>query len=119
VLIAWIAVALGGARTARARGHEPVCRYTPEMAGALLAAYPHADLDGDGYLSRDEACDLQATLTSTSRAQQSADYAFDTSSPDPELATLLAEPLCCNCDELEVYSSPETASCQKVEGVER
>ena len=38
---------------------------------------------------------------------------------EAELATLLAEPLCCNCDGPEVYSSPETVSCQKVEGVAR
>jgi beta-lactamase regulating signal transducer with metallopeptidase domain len=118
VLAAWIVVALGGARTASARGQEPVCRYTPEMADALLAAYPEADVDGDGYLSRDEACELQAALTRTSRAP-AADYAFSASSPDPELATLLAEPLCCNCDGPEVISSPEVATCQNVEGVER
>ncbi|HEY5925832.1 MAG TPA: M56 family metallopeptidase [Kofleriaceae bacterium] len=110
VLVGWFFVALGGARTASARSQEPVCRYTPEMAQALFAAYPEADLDGDGQLSREEACDLQAELQNSSR-----------SSPDHEqpLATLLAEPLCCNCDEAEVYSSPETASCQTIEGVER
>ena len=110
VLIGWFFVALGGARTASARGQEPVCRYTPEMAHALFAAYPEADLDGDGQLSREEACDLQAELQNASRLSPQ---------PDEELATLLAEPLCCNCDEAEVYSSPETASCQTSEGVER
>src|SRR6185369_8780360 len=47
VLAAWFVVALGGARTAAARGREPVCRYTEEIAAALYAAYPQADLDGD------------------------------------------------------------------------
>jgi beta-lactamase regulating signal transducer with metallopeptidase domain len=108
VLVAWFVVALGGARTATARGHEPVCRYTPEMADALYAAYPEADVDGDGRLSRDEACDLKAGLQNSTRISPQA---------EAELATLLAEPLCCNCDGAEVYSSQETASCQKVEGV--
>ncbi|HEY5951111.1 MAG TPA: M56 family metallopeptidase, partial [Kofleriaceae bacterium] len=110
VLVAWCFAALGGARTASARGHEPVCRYTPEMAEALFAAYPEADLDGDGRLSREEACELQAELQSASRLAPK---------PEPQLATLLAEPLCCNCDGAEVYSSPETVTCQKVEGVDR
>ena len=110
VLVAWFVVALGGARTASARGHEPVCRYTPEMADALYAAYPEADVDGDGRLSRDEACDLKAGLQSSTRLSPVA---------EAELGTLLAEPLCCNCDGAEVYSNPETASCQKVEGVSR
>ena len=110
VLVAWMLVALGGARTAAARGHEEVCRYTPQMAEALYTAYPQADLDGDGQLSRDEACDLQAELANASRRSPE---------PEPEVATLLAEPLCCNCDEAEVYSSLETASCSKVEGADR
>ena len=118
VLVAWVALALGGARTASARGHAPVCVYTDEMAQALFAAYPEADVDGDGRLSRDEACDLQAELQNASR-MSSQPIGDEVSSSDPGLATLLAEPLCCNCDEAEVYSSPEAASCQKIEGVAR
>jgi beta-lactamase regulating signal transducer with metallopeptidase domain len=110
VLAGWFLVALGGARTANARGHEQVCRYTPELAEALLVAYPEADLDGDGRLSREEACDLQAELQNASRISPQA---------DAELQTLLAEPLCCNCDGPEVGSSPETATCQNTEGLER
>jgi beta-lactamase regulating signal transducer with metallopeptidase domain len=110
VLGAWFVVALGGARTAAARGHEPVCRYTEQMAEALYAAYPQADLDGDGRLSREEACDLQAELQNASRMSPQ---------PQPELATLLAEPLCCNCDGPEVYSAPAPTTCQNAEGVER
>jgi beta-lactamase regulating signal transducer with metallopeptidase domain len=103
VLAAWGIYALGGARAASARGHVEVCHYTTEMAQALYQAYPEADLDGDGRLSRDEACDLQAEL----RQEQ------------VEMTPILPEPLCCNCEEAEVYSSPETVSCHKVEGVER
>jgi hypothetical protein len=106
VLAGWLLVALGGARSASARGAEPACRYTPELAQQLYAAHPEADLDGDGTLSREEACDLQAQLQNA--PQRST---VDT--------TFLAEPLCCNCDEAEVYSRPETVSCQKSEGVER
>jgi hypothetical protein len=107
VLVAWLLVGLGGARSAAARGHVEVCHYTPELAIALFQAYPEADLDGDGQLSRDEACDLQAELHNATRLSPEA---------ESQLQTLLAEPLCCNCEEAEVYSSPETASCQKVEG---
>lgn len=110
VLAGWFVLALGGARSASARGQEQVCRYTPEMASALYAAYPHADLDGDGVLSREEACDLQAELQNASRLAPRA---------EEQLATFLAEPLCCNCDGPEVYSSPETVTCQKLEGVAR
>ena len=110
VLAAWFVLAIGGARSAEARTQEPVCRYTNELAIALFAAYPEADLDGDGRLSREEACDLQANLHSSSRQAPR---------PEPVLATFLVEPLCCNCEGAEVYSAPETVSCQKVEGVER
>lgn len=112
-LAAWIVVALGGARTAHAKPHADVCRYTPEFAEALYSAYPQADLDGDGVLSREEACDLQAELRREIEVSSSL-------SPEAEaqMDALLAEPLCCNCDGPEVYSSPQTASCQKTEGVE-
>jgi beta-lactamase regulating signal transducer with metallopeptidase domain len=105
VLAVWFVLALGGARTATARGNAEVCRYTPELAVALFAAYPEADLDGDGQLSRDEVCDLQAELQNASRLSAEA---------EARLATLLAEPLCCNCDGVEVYSGPETVSCEGV-----
>jgi len=106
VLAAWGLLALGGARSASARGHVEVCHYTTEMAEALFHAYPEADVDGDGRLSRDEACDL---LRNDAQLVQKT---------EPELSTLV-EPLCCNSKEAEVYSSPETASCQKVEGAPR
>lgn len=110
VLAAWFVLALGGARSASARGHVDACRYTPQLAEALIAAYPHADRDGDGQLSRDEACELQAELQNASRLSPES---------EGEHATLLAEPLCCNCSEAAFYSSPETATCKKAEGVER
>ncbi len=108
-LAAWIALALGGARRAEARGET--CKYTPQLAVALYAAHPEADLDGDGMLSRDEACELQAEL----RRQVEQNV----SRLDPEAEALLAEPLCCNCDQAGVYSSPEDASCHSVEGADR
>jgi hypothetical protein len=116
----WIVIALGGARTAAARGEHPVCKFSPQLAMALYQAHPEADLDGDGVLSRTEACDLQSELR---RAVQSAAAARSDSlrmnqesklDPDAEaeLKSLLEQPLCCNCDPGEAYSSPEVASCQ-------
>jgi beta-lactamase regulating signal transducer with metallopeptidase domain len=112
-LAGWMLLALGGARTAHAKPRAEVCRYTPEFAEALYSAYPQADLDGDGVLSREEACDLQAELRREIEVSSSR-------SPEAEaqLSSLLSEPLCCNCDGPEFYSSPETATCQKTEGVE-
>jgi len=103
-LIAWIAIALGGARTAAARG-DHVCKYTPELAEALRQAHPEADLDGDGVLSRGEACAFQAELRKRVEAPDRSD--------DPEStelqrfdASLLREPLCCNCSSGAEDSAP-------------
>ena len=108
-LAAWIAVALGGARTASAHG-TPTCKFTPQLAEALYQSHPEADLDGDGVLSRDEACELQAEL------RRQADE--PSSKLDPESEALLSEPLCCNCDRAEANSPPDTGSCHQVEGVD-
>ena len=106
VLLAFAVVSLGGARSAAAHG-RPACMYSPQMAQALYVSHPEADLDGDGTLSRDEACGLQAEL----RRQKEV-----LASPlDPEAETLLSEPLCCNCDEGGAYSTPANASCQNQE----
>jgi beta-lactamase regulating signal transducer with metallopeptidase domain len=112
-LVAWIAVALGGARTASARGEHPVCTYTPQLGLSLFQSYPEADLDGDGTLSREEACELQAQL------RRHVDELASHLDPEAEveLETLLSEPLCCNCDQAEANSSAEGASCQTAEGV--
>jgi beta-lactamase regulating signal transducer with metallopeptidase domain len=109
VLVAFAIVSLGGARSAAAHGHA-ACAYSTQLAQALYVSHPEADLDGDGTLSRDEACEFQAQL----RMQREA-----LSSPlDPEAESLLAEPLCCNCQEGGAYSTQENASCQN-EGVNR
>jgi beta-lactamase regulating signal transducer with metallopeptidase domain len=101
-LAAWVLLALGGARRASAQGHA-TCTYTPQLAAQLYVWHPEADLDGDGTLSKDEACELQAEL----RRQKE-----QLSSPlDPEAETLLSEPLCCNCDRGGAYSTPDNASC--------
>ncbi len=83
-LVAWAFVALGGARSAEARGVE-TCVYNIELAEQLRQAHPEADADNDGVLSHDEACELQAELRK------------DTSTIDEPTAAFLAEPLCCNC----------------------
>ena len=86
------------------------------MAAALYNMFPDADLDGDGFLSRDEACDLQAVLKQDPEERTSRLSAED----EAEIQTLFsAEPLCCNCTELDVHASPETVSCQKSEGADR
>jgi len=102
-LIAWIAVALGGARTAVARGDHPSCKYTPQLAEALRQAHPEADRDGDGVLSRDEACEFQAEL----RRRFEAPVATEpVSRLDLLDENLLTEPLCCNCDRGAENSAP-------------
>ncbi len=113
-LLAWIGVALGGARTAAARGESPqVCIYTSELAEALRRAHPEADADGDGVLSRSEACDFQAEVLRRSGEPEQV------STLDAASVELLAEPLCCNCDAAEGRSRAVTleASCQS-EGVD-
>jgi beta-lactamase regulating signal transducer with metallopeptidase domain len=107
-LALWGVLALGGARAASAHTDRVACHYTPELAQALLASHPEADLDGDGVLSRDEACELQAEL----RRQQPNSSHLDPAD-EAELATFLAEPLCCNSDRSGANSAPETASCRK------
>lgn len=113
-LAAWGAVALGGARTATARADHPVCRYTPALAAALRLAHPEADLDGDGVLSRDEACEFQAEL----RRRAGPEAAELVSGPPrlPSVAldeSLLTEPLCCNCDRGAGDSAPGTPWIEK------
>jgi hypothetical protein len=126
-LVAWIAVALGGSRAASARGDHTTCVYTPAFAEALRQAHPEADRDGDGTLSRDEACAFQAELRHRVE-QPGADLV---SRPDrPALGaldeTLLTQPLCCNCDRGAENSAPgapwieqRSDTCPSDEGVSR
>ena len=106
-LLAWIALALGGARTAAARG-DHVCKYTPELAEALRQVHPEADLDGDGVLSRGEACAFQAELRKRVDTPDRTDLVLHTESPELERfdASLLKEPLCCNCSSGAEDSAP-------------
>jgi beta-lactamase regulating signal transducer with metallopeptidase domain len=110
-ILGWTLVALGGARTAAARGETEVCEYTPQLAEALRQAHPEADLDGDGYLSKHEACELQAEHRRRVEASDQVSTLDDA----------LDEPLCCNCDPGDgSIPSPASldASCQRVEGVD-
>ena len=109
-LVAWALVALGGARTAAARGEHVTCVYSPARAEALRLAHPEADLDGDGVLSHGEACDFQAEL------RHRASEIEQVSPLDQTESELLAEPLCCNRDAAEGLSTP--AACP-FEGVDR
>jgi len=126
-LVAWIAVALGGARTAAARGEHATCKYTPAFAEALRQAHPEADRDGDGVLSRDEACAFQAELRHRIE-QPGADLVSrpDRAPLDALDETLLTQPLCCNCDRGAEDSAPgapwivqRSDTCQSSEGVSR
>lgn len=106
-LIAWVALALGGARRASAHAHEEACHYTPELAHALIDVYPQADLDGDGWLSRTEACDLQSELR---RDRQELSSRLSPEAGE-DLRSLLEEPLCCQ--------STESSTCQDILGTEQ
>jgi beta-lactamase regulating signal transducer with metallopeptidase domain len=103
-IAAFTLVALGGARTAHARVATPPCTYTAEIAAALYTAHPEADLDGDGVLSRDEACELQAELRKLAASTMSDDEAVS-----------LAEPLYCNRDS-EVGQIPAESTCHQGDG---
>jgi hypothetical protein len=122
-LVGWIALALGGARTAAARGEHAACKYTPQLAEALRQAHPEADRDGDGVLSRDEACEFQAELRR--RVETFAGFAtIDQVSRLDEIdESLLTEPLCCNCDRGAEDSAPwiekRSDACPSDEGVSR
>jgi beta-lactamase regulating signal transducer with metallopeptidase domain len=125
-LAVWAVIALGGARTAAARGQHITCKYTPQLAEALRQAHPEADLDGDGVLSRDEACEFQAELRRRVAGQPTASApASEQVSRLGELdESLLTEPLCCNCDHGAESSAPwiadkRTDACQSDEGVSR
>jgi beta-lactamase regulating signal transducer with metallopeptidase domain len=108
-LVGWIVLALGGARTAAAHPARVACRYTPQLALTLYASYPAADLDGDGQLSREEACGLQAEL----RRKEIENKSRVVPASSAELESFLEEPLCCNCDPAEANSRPDVASCSK------
>jgi len=114
----WAAVSLGGARSADARGEVETCQYTSALASALMLAHPEADLDGDGLLSKDEACELQAEVRRV-RHEGSDQVSVLSEAAQGELDRLLAEPLCCNCGssdgmtpELEAAEVSD-ASCQR------
>jgi hypothetical protein len=108
-LLAWVLLALGGARRSSAHTHGEACHYTPQLGIALYASYPQADLDGDKMLSRAEACDLQSELR---RDRQELSSRL-TPEADEELQSLLTEPLCCNASALDTSST-----CSNVLGTE-
>lgn len=117
VVLGFAAVALGGARQATAAHAPEVCQYTPQLASALLSAFPTADVDGDGTLSRDEACDLQAELRRLPDVERVSRIA---PSDEARVQALLADPLCCNCGGTDpIAPAPEVSTCQKAEGPDR
>jgi beta-lactamase regulating signal transducer with metallopeptidase domain len=133
-LAVWTALALGGsARAGAGASHGEVCLFTPALASSFLAAHPEADADGNGVLTRAEACDFQLELRRriVDELEVAYDPGFDTDGdgtlsaaeaavrrdrlatqlPGTVLAAtspLAAEPMCCNCGEAEGTSSPPT-----------
>lgn len=120
-LAVFAVLALGGARTAVAQGPDETCRYTIELANALYVAHPEADRDGDGHLSKDEACDLQVEFvrartqgTPLPPSQQVSRLSDDA---QQQLDQLLSEPLCCNCGPSDgMTPAPAGSVCQRAEG---
>ena len=108
VLAVWIVIGLGGARSEAARTPAAVCVFSTEVATTLLAAHPDADRDGDGTLSRSEACDLQAELRKLVGDEPIAESVDESSlsAEDVAVRAALAEPICCNCQGGEGMSSP-------------
>src|SRR5207302_198876 len=106
----WTVLALGGARTARTEvAPAKVCHFSAAMAEALYAQHPEADLDGDGTLSREEACgfEVQRRAVVVVAEPALADF-IPQGSLDPEH-------LCCNCTETgstpPVVSLPTVNTC--------
>jgi beta-lactamase regulating signal transducer with metallopeptidase domain len=114
ILAGFAVLALGGARRSVAEARAESCQYTPQMAEALFVAFPTADVDGDGTLSRDEACDLQAELR---RIPDEERLSRLTPEAEAKLQTLLPEPLFCGVPP--GAATLEVPSCQKDEGVIR
>lgn len=121
---AWAAVALGGARPASAHTSEETCRYTPALANALYVAHPEADLDRDGYLSKDEACEFQFEFVRARARHEQVPASQQVSTLSDEaqqqLDQLLSEPLCCNCQPSDGMTPAPAGSvdtsCQRAEG---
>lgn len=63
-VLMWAVVSLGNAADASAQSpaHDPYCGIQPELIAEILNQHPDADIDGDGDLSRDEACALQRKI---------------------------------------------------------
>lgn len=108
VVAVWTVIGLAGARPASAHRAAPVCTYNQGVATTLLASYPEADLDGDGTLSRAEACELQAELRKRldDTTTEVSTVEAPVSAEDAAVRAALAEPICCNCGGSEGLSSP-------------
>jgi beta-lactamase regulating signal transducer with metallopeptidase domain len=63
-VLMWAVVSLGNAAEANAQStvDDPYCGVQPELIAQILVQHPDADIDGDGDLSRDEACALQRRI---------------------------------------------------------
>ena len=102
VIGAFALLGLTGAAPARARtAHAKVCLFTPQVASSIMASFPEADLDGDGLLSRTEACEFQQGL----RRRMAEDPINTALTSTAETEVLASEQLCCDRPE------PAIATC--------
>ncbi|HTM20999.1 MAG TPA: hypothetical protein VL172_10840, partial [Kofleriaceae bacterium] len=65
-LALWAVAALGGAARAEARVMQPHpdCALDEQLFARMISEYPEADADGNGELTRTEACAYQELLLS-------------------------------------------------------
>jgi beta-lactamase regulating signal transducer with metallopeptidase domain len=102
VIGAFALLGLTGAAPASATSARAskVCLFTPQVASSIMASFPQADLDGDGLLSRTEACEFQqglrrrlvedpinTALTSTAETEVLASEQLCCDRPEPAIAT--------------------------------
>lgn len=88
VVMVWALLSLGTTRGAQAQEVAPECEIAPDLLARLLTHYPEADMDGDGVLTREEACAHQRRLqrlvgTDADATGAGADDADDARWPEP------------------------------------
>jgi hypothetical protein len=139
-LAGWTLLSLGGAAGASASPGQSggECRFDPSIAEEMLASFPEADADGNGVLSRDEACAYQLRMK-----RRVVDEVFDrvagaappwaagvftgagskavrdriaSALPATEigLSAEIGEEICCNCSAAEAPAAP-AAECTNPE----
>lgn len=86
VVMVWALLSLSTTRGAQAQEVAPECEIAPDLLARLLTHYPEADMDGDGVLTREEACAHQRRLqrlVGTDADAAEAGSATDARWPEP------------------------------------